>query len=244
MYLPDNFNKNVLKKYNTKYKIAFVTGYIGASPTNIPNISKDVDSYFVTNNKKVAKAVIKKQIFTGVVTINNIPVINSRNSVVNYVKNTMSCKILKVFPQVFLEKEYDFVVWYDNKFSVNVKDTIRVINSWNNNHSLMLHKHPWLKNVKGELAESMGQRRYVYEKDRYIKYINECKEKGLVDNYKFHSQCGFIIYNLKHRMTAKIQKEWMINIKKCGIQDQISFNLFRQDYEKYIGEYKYSIKST
>ena len=57
----------------------------------------------------------------------------------------------------------------------------------------------------------------------------------------FHSQCGFIIYNLKHSMTNKIQKEWMDNIKKCGIQDQISFNLFRQNYEEYIGEYKYSI---
>ena len=35
----------------------------------------------------------------------------------------------------------------------------------------------------------------------------------------------------------------MNNIKKCGIQlFQISFNLFRQNYEKFIGEFKYYIK--
>ena len=223
-------------------KIAFVTGYIGQGPTNIPTITKNVHSYFITNNKELSDNLIKKNIFTKVITINNIPIINSKSSVYNYVKNTMSCKILKVFPQTFLEKKYDFVVWYDNKFSVNVNDTIRVINSWNNSHSLILHKHPFLNNVKEEFIESMKQSRYRYEKDKYIKYINLCNNKGLVNNYKFHSQCGYIIYNLKHSMTNKIQKEWMNNIKKCGIQDQISFNLFRQNnYEEYIGEYKYSI---
>ena len=182
-------------------------------------------------------------IFMKVITINNIPIINSNDSDDNYLTNTMSSKMLKVFPQTFLEKQYDFVVWYDNKFSVNVDDTIRAINSWNNNHSLMLHKHPFLNNVQEEFTTSMFQPRYFYEKEKYIKYIDECKKKGLVDDYMFHSQCGYIIYNLKHSMTNKIQKEWMNNIKKCGIQDQISFNLFRQNYEEFIGEYKYSIGS-
>ena len=224
-------------------KIAFVTGYIGQSPTNIPTISKNVDSYFITNNKEISDNLILKNVFTKVITINNIPIINSKNSDYNYVTNSMSSKMLKVFPQTFLEKQYDFVVWYDNKFSVNVDDTIRVINSWNNTHSLMLHKHPFLHNVKEEFAESMIQSRYIYEKEKYIKYINDCKKIGLVDNYMFHSQTGYIIYNLNHKMTTKLQQEWMYNIKKCGIQCQISFNLFRQNYEEYIGEYKYSIKS-
>jgi hypothetical protein len=228
---------------NNKYEIAFVTGYIGQSPTNIPTISKHVDSYFITNNKEISDSLIKKNIFTKVVTINNIPIIDSKKSVYNYVTNCMSSKMLKVFPQTFLEKQYDYVVWYDNKFSVNVDNTIRVINSWNNTHSLMLHKHSFLHNVKEEFTESMIQPRYVYEKEKYIKYINECKKEGLTDNYKFHSRTGYIIYNLNHSMTNKIQTEWMNNIKKCGIQCQISFNLFRQNYEEYIGEYKYRIRS-
>ena len=135
----------------------------------------------------------------------------------------MNSKTLKVFPQTFLEKQYDFVVWYDNKFCINVDDTIRIINSWNNKHSLMLHKHPFINNVEEEFAVSMNQSRYVYEKE---KYINDCKKIGLVDNYMFHSQTSYIIYNLNHRMTTKLQREWMYNIKKCGIQCQISFNLF------------------
>tara|TARA_B100000287_G_scaffold289142_1_gene272429 strand:- start:824 stop:1657 length:834 start_codon:yes stop_codon:yes gene_type:complete len=226
-------------------KIAFVTGYIGQSPTNIPNISKNVDSYFITNNKEISDELIKKNIFTKVITIDNIPVINSNDSVVNYVSNTMNGKMLKVFPQIFLEKQYDFVIWYDNKYSVNVNDTIRAINSWDNSLSLMLPTHPFdrVNNVKEEFDESMGQPRYVYEKDKYIKYINDCKKKGLSDEYKFHSTCTYIIYNLNHKMTRKIQEEWMNNIKECGIQDQISFNMFRQDYEKYIGEYKYNYRN-
>ena len=226
----------------SKFKIAFVTGYIGESPTNIPNITKDVDSYFITNNQEIYDNLIKKNIYTKIIKINDIPVVDVKESVDNYIKNSMDSKRLKVFPQTFLESKYDFVIWYDNKFSVNVKDTINVINSWKKKHALMLHRHTFIANIKEEFEESMKQSRYVYEKDKYIKYINDCKKSGLKDDYKIHSQCGFIIYNLNHSMTKKIQKEWMNNIKKCGIQDQISFNLFRQNYEKFIGEFKYYIK--
>ena len=47
----------------SKFKIAFVTGYIGESPTNIPNITKDVDSYFITNNQEIYDNLIKKYIY-------------------------------------------------------------------------------------------------------------------------------------------------------------------------------------
>lgn len=171
------------------------------------------------------------------------PIVDSRRSCDDYVTNTMSSKPLKVFPQSFLEKQYDFVVWYDNKFSVNVDDTIRVINSWNDAHALMLHRHPFLRNVKEEFIESMKQPRYFLERRKYIRYINECEEEGLVDNYALHSQCGYIIYNLNHSMTSEIQTGWISHIHKCGVQDQISFNMFRQKYEEYIGEYKYDIES-
>ena len=152
-------------------KIAFVTGHIGESSTNIPIISKDVDSYFITNNKEISDNLIKKNIFTKVVTINNIPIINSNDSDDNYLTNTMSSKMLKVFPQTFLEKQYDFVVWYDNKFSVNVDDTIRVINSWNNNHSLMLHKHPFLNNVQEEFTTTIED---IYNKKKHSQFYRLC----------------------------------------------------------------------
>ena len=159
--------------------------------------------------------------------------------------NTMSSKSLKVYPQKWLEKNYDFVVWYDNKFSVNVKDTLKVVKNWNKKpHALMLHRHPYFRNVAREFEESMHTERYLCQKESYIKYINECKNIGLTDTYNFHSQCGFIIYNLNHNLTQEIQDTWMEHIKKCGIQDQISFNMMRQNYEDSIGEYKYPIKSS
>lgn len=227
----------------SKIKIAFVTGYIGESPTNIPNITKDVDSYFLTNNQNIYDDLIKKNIFTKVIKINDVPVIDSSESVDNYIKNSMDSKRLKVFPQTFLESKYDFVIWYDNKFSVNINDTIKVINSWNKKHALMLRRHTFVANVEEEFKECILQPRYEYQKKNYIKFINKCKKRGLKDNYKIHSVTNYIIYNLNHDMTTKIQKIWNENIEKCGIQCQISFNLIRQNYEKYIGEFKYYHKA-
>ena len=148
----------------SKFKIAFVTGYIGESPTNIPNITKDVDSYFITNNQNIYDNLIKKNIYTKIIKINDIPVVDVKESVDNYIKNSMDSKRLKVFPQTFLESKYDFVIWYDNKFSVNVKDTINVINSWNKKHALMLHRHTFIANIKEEFEESI-----FYNLDMFMK---------------------------------------------------------------------------
>lgn len=240
------FNKsNFVNNYilnKDKLKISFVTGYIGSDlNTHIPKINEKIDSYFITNNDKLAKNLKQKNIFTDIILI-DIPIIDSSKSIKNYVTNSFYSKMLKVFPQYFLTKKYDFVIWFDNKFNVNTKDTLHVINNWNNNHSLMLHKHPFLNNVKEELKESLKQPRYVYEKKKYEEYINNLKKCGFSDNYNKHSQTGFIIYNLNHDYTKKIQYEWFKHIKKCGIQCQISFNLLRQIYEDYIGEFKYNIK--
>ena len=228
-------NDNQVK--NKDLKIAFVTGYIGAGQTNIPKISKDVDSYFITNNKDIANKLELDNVFTEVILINNIPVIDSNESVDNYIKNSMWSKKLKVFPHTFLWKKYDFIIWYDNKINPNLNNTFNAINSWNNNNALVLYKHLFLNNVKQEFEESMKQPRYYAEKEKYIKYIDYCKTLGLADDYALHSQTGFIIYNLNHYLTEDIQKEWMKHINMCGIECQISFNLIRQKYEEYIGNF-------
>jgi len=63
-YFRINIKKIFINSIHTmiinKSKIAFVTGYIGQSPTSIPKISKNVDSYFITNNKKISDNLIKK----------------------------------------------------------------------------------------------------------------------------------------------------------------------------------------
>ena len=175
------------------------------------------------------------------IVIENIPVIDS-NQLQNYIKNSMDSKKLKVFPQTFLDTKYDFVVWYDNKFSVNVKDTLRVIKKWNNNHALMLHRHPRLLNVIQEYNEAMWHPRYNAQSNSYINYMRSSEQNGFTTEYKIHSQTGFIIYNLNHNLTELIQEKWMEEIKKCGIECQISFNLFRQQYEDLIGEFIYPIE--
>ena len=96
----------------SQHRVAFVTGYIGQGPTSIPTIRKDVDSYFITNNRKIAEDSARYNGFTGVILI-NVPIVDSDRSCGGYLTNTMSSKPLKVFPQSFLEKQYDFVVWYD-----------------------------------------------------------------------------------------------------------------------------------
>lgn len=238
-----NMNHN---KSGEPNKIAFVTGYIGTAPTNIPNLDlksrKNIDSYFITNNETVAKEARKSSSYTDVIML-DIPVLDAKNSVKNFISNTMYGKKLKVYPQKFLNKKYNFVVWYDNKFDVNDKDTIDVINKWNPNKAMMLHKHPFLNNVAEELKESMRQARYRREKQKYKDYIEKCKEEGLSDKYHLHSQCGFLIYNMDNEYTKKIQDDWMKNIKKCGIQDQISFNMLRQNHEDYLDEFKHKISN-
>jgi hypothetical protein len=217
--------------------IAFVTGYIGTSDTKLPNKSNIYDSYFITNNKHIYNKAKEKGWIAKYVS--QIPLRNQSN-IRNAIKNTMSAKIMKLFPQQFVDKQYDYIVWSDHKFTPNIDGIEKSIE--NMNVSMYLHRHPFLNNIIQEYDYSIKwQPRYKLQQIQYISYIKKQIKNRLSTTHARHYQCGLIIYNIKHSHTAKIQQLWANHIQMCGIQDQISFNFVQQIYPNAIGDFEYPI---
>ncbi|MFC5044567.1 hypothetical protein ACFSTE_15465 [Aquimarina hainanensis] len=244
-------------KKNTTKTLAFVSGYVGKKKhARIPKKPPRHDSYFITDNKWVYyrlkftrwKPVFIKDTAALIAQFSpESPVNNFSEEAITTDKvtaqryYTTACKPLKVYPQHFLKKKYDYLVWSDNKFDINYKDTIKVVNNWNPDIAMMLHRHPVLKNIDGEFEESMLQERYVIEKEQYTRYIKDRVNEGLSSQSDDHYQCGYLLYNMKASETENIQKAWHQNINQCGINDQISFNFVAQKFRHLIDEYKYDI---
>ena len=241
---------------NSSPKVAFVSGYVGLKRmAPIPRKPSKYDGYFITNNRWVyyrLKLTKWKPVFIEN-TLNRL-FDNPSEELIETFKNikridkiaknyffTKACKSLKLYPQKFIPKTYDYIVWFDNKFDVNVNGTIQTIKNWNPNVSMMLHRHPFLNNISEEFKESMLQKRYIVDKENYLNYIEKNISKDLSAEHYNHFQCGYLLYNMNHSDTIRIQKTWHEHIKKCGINDQISFNFVAQIFKDIIGEYIYDI---
>ncbi|TPN84781.1 hypothetical protein [Aquimarina algicola] len=242
---------------NNSPKIAFVTGYVGLKfSAPIPKKPPHYDGYFITNNKWVYNRLkltnwtpifidntIEKLFYAPsedlVKTFKNIK--NADKITKQYVFTT-ACKPLKLYPQKFIQKSYDYVVWFDNKFNINTKGTIQTIKNWDSKIAMMLHRHPFVNNINGEFKESMYQERYIIDKESYLKYIEKNVSQGLSAEHHNHFQCGYLLYNMNHPDTMQIQETWHKHIKECGINDQISFNFVAQLFSEVITEYMYDIE--
>lgn len=238
--------------------VAFVTGYVGQdSKPRIPKKPKGYDSYYITNHSGVISRLQKTNwipIFienvTDLLSLFSpdspfLKLSSDEISALDEVKQsqfyTLACKRLKVYPNLFLPKTYDFVVWSDNKFSVNASDSIKTINNWNHKTAMMLHKHPFVENNIEELSESMHQQRYVEQKARYQNYLDEQTAKGLSVEGTMHYQCGYLLYNEAHPKTNLIRSTWQDHINMCGINDQISFHFVAQLFDDCVEEFIYPI---
>tara|TARA_Y100000389_G_scaffold156862_1_gene157833 strand:- start:333 stop:1694 length:1362 start_codon:yes stop_codon:yes gene_type:complete len=223
-------------------KIAFVSGYVGPenesyATNRVPNLIKgdNIDCYFITNLQLVAENAKEKG---WIVKIIPTPKDQSYNGC------NLACKLPKVFPQKFANhKKYDFIIWFDNKFDPKINEVIPVLNNWDQNKCVAMHRHPFLSDKNGnggadkELKESLKAERYRLQRELYEKYINEEVDKGFSINGEKHYTCCFIIYNNKHPNTLKIQNTWMNHINRCGIQDQISMYFVAQRFKKEIYEF-------
>jgi hypothetical protein len=222
--------------------IAFVTGHIGTENTRIPKKPRNFDAYFITNNTLLSQKA--KKHYWPPILLKNIPLICGNHSTDNYLKNSFSSKQLKVFPDTFLEKHYDYVVWFDDKYNskkhqnIDINNTIKhilLIHQQPSPPAILMHKHPFLYNINQEYECAIHyQPRYLKEQKQYQAYINRQLANGLSSNQGIHYQTGFIIYNFTHKKTKEIQSTWMQHIKDCGIQCQISFNFVHQLYPKCI----------
>ena len=214
--------------------VAFVTGYTGHSTNaNIPVVPSRGNSFFINNLDALAERAHAEGWVPVHIDMGTIDLLD-------YVQTTMAGKPMKVFPQTFVPNgtQYDFVVWFDNKFNVNVKGTFDVVHAWDPVHAVVMHKHPFLCcGADLEFMESMKQDRYLKQKHQYLKYIAEEQVQGFPVHGERHFQTGFIVYNLHHEDTQSIQSMWMGHIHRCGIQCQISMYFVAQRFPTSIGEF-------
>jgi hypothetical protein len=75
-----------------------------------------------------------------------------------------------------------------------------------------------------------------------VAYMGEEVAKDYPVHEERHFQTGFIIYNLRHPATARLQQMWFEHINRCGILCSISFYFVAQRFQTEIAEFTGSIE--
>jgi hypothetical protein len=152
----------------------------------------------------------------------------------------MMSKRVKVLPHLYSQLvTYDYLCFLDSKSgNVNVPFVEEIINELfiHQNYAMLLRQHWFIKDsVWSEFNESMKQERYLKERDKYLDYmVRQIVDEEFCDTTNIHCACGFIVRNMRHKVTREINELWFQHIEECGIQDQISFFFVKQRFEGYI----------
>jgi hypothetical protein len=208
--------------------LAFYTYFIGSDNNpafKIPIIpSLKYKCYYYTNNKTIFEK-LKETNWIGVF-------INIETTDDMYESNMLG-KHLKTMPHEYKEiKDYDYLCYLDSKL-VELSETFieNYIQKYfiNDKYALLLRQHPEIgDSVWNEYNFSMIQLRYIYQRERYRKYIKNQLSKGLHEKTKYHCTCSFLLRNMKHKKIIELNSTWYNHIQECGIQDQISFFFVKQ----------------
>jgi hypothetical protein len=227
----DNDLNNNEMDNKDKYDIAFVSGFIGSQMTTISEKPHSQhDCYFITNNIPLSNLV--EQHGWIAIRLTDVDLLDSTLSTYNYIYNSLESKHLKVFPQKHLLKQYDLVVWFDNKFNLfydNIMDTINDIKEPLSLSPIALIVplrpcHPTCIGVISEYQEGMHQERYLTQKDKLYQYMieeSEISNFSLTDGNLYNT--AFLIYNMHNELTKEIQERWYSHIDRSGILCQVSF---------------------
>ena len=217
------------------FNLAFYTYFYGNNDNpafKIPEVpSLKYKCYYYTNNVSIIEK-LKNTNWIGI--YDDKPIKDC------LIESCMMGKHIKTMPQEYLQlKEYDYLCFLDSKLDkVNETFVENFIIKYfiQQNYALLLRKHPSIhnNNVWNEFNESMLQRRYQLESEKYKNYINNQVKNGLSEITPLHCACGFMIRNMKHYKTIEINTIWYEHIQECGIQDQISFFFIKQFFTEYI----------
>jgi len=147
-------------------------------------------------------------------------------------------KHIKAKPHEYKELiKYKYLCFIDSKLNKIKEEVIEklIIDKFiNNNYAILLREHWFLDNIIwSEFEESMKQKRYLYEKDKYLSYIDKQLKNGLKEITDVHCATGLIIRNMKHKKINDINNTWYEHIQECGIQCQISFFFVKQLFNDY-----------
>jgi hypothetical protein len=156
------------------------------------------------------------------------------------VVSMMQSKIPKVLPHTFDElKEYDFLLWVDDKVKLNLNNIEVLMQQMLEMDSPMaMSRHMstdiQLKNgeynVLFDLCTSMYQWRYRTDWDKMIQYITEEIDEGYTLRSKLYLRSTIILRNMRHQDTIKINNLWYDHILRCGPMCQISFHFVKQRF--------------
>lgn len=216
--------------------IAFVSGYIGTDPAFVPALPHPIyDCYFITNNMGLGEFAAKSN--WNVIYLDNIPVVDSSESIENDVINSAQSKPIKIHPERFLPKGYDYIVWFDNKFQLLVNVILSSISQWDSAVAMVLPPRPECCGADLEFKAAMLQPRYISQKERLEMYINEQVDLGFPVHGERHMRTGFIIYNMNHPETRVIQDMWEEHIGRAGIMCQIAFYFVAQRFPMSVQQY-------
>jgi hypothetical protein len=216
------------------YNLAFYTCFYGSTNNtsfSIPEApSLTYPCYYYTNNPTMMER-LKDTPWIGI--YHDIP---TTDDVIQ------SCRIgkhIKTMPHEYAHlKPYDYLCFLDSKLNkVNEQFVEQYIHTYfiEQNYALLLRQHWFIGgHVWDEFNESMMQKRYQFEGEKYKTYIKKQLDSGLSAHTQHHCACGLLIKNMKHEKMMDIHTVWFNHIQECGIQDQISFFFVKQFFMEYI----------
>lgn len=223
---------------NARYNLAFYTCFYGdsANPAyKIPELpSEKYDCYYFSNNRDILQKLEGTKW---------IQVYDDKQLSSDVIQSCMQGKHVKVVPEDFeILTKYDYLCFLDSKLEKLSESFIenRIEKYFvTQNYALLLRNHINIKgSVWNEFNESMTQDRYAKQKNNIVFYIHQQFSGGLKDTTDNHAQCGLLIRNMKHPKIHDLDATWYSHIRKCGIQDQISFYFVKQLFAQDIHMFK------
>jgi hypothetical protein len=220
--------------YKMSYNLAFYTCFYGSNTKPsfaIPELpSLTYPCYYYTNNTTIIERLNGTR-WIGI--YHDIPTTD------DLIQSCMVGKHVKTMTHEYDHlKSYDYLCFLDSKLNkVNEKIVEQFISTYfiKQDYALLIRHHWFIDgNVWHEFNESMKQKRYQLECEKYKTYINKQIDSGLSVYTPQHSACGLLIKNMKHKKMTDIGTVWFNHIQECGIQDQISFFFVKQFFMEYI----------
>lgn len=219
--------------------VAFISGHIGKARA-LPPIPNRLHSFFIMDELGPPKYLGRALESYGWRVL-RLP--GSAES--DAVNSTMRAKLLKIpqdrWPAL---APYDFVVWFDDKFRLNVTGVYDVIARWPKNAAAAFHRHPSRCtdtfpdcSVLEEVEDTL-QHRYKRQHGQMKRYIATQERVGLRSTGRPLYQAGFIIYNRKHPATRALQAKWLEHIRIAGVNDQVSLFFIAQLFARHIIEFR------
>jgi len=206
--------------------LAVISAYCGTTKNatfNACPVNSIYPHYFASNNEDVLAYAVK---------LGYIPIYLDVEISTDPILSCYQAKAPKVIPHTFTSlADYDYLLWKDDKISINtsrIYDYIMLMNE--NNSAMAVRPHPFLcGNILFEFAEAMQQDRYSRQRHKYIAYLTDEFQRGARLSCPLY-WCSAILRDMRHPEIAVINDLWWEHMNRCGIEDQLSFDIIAQKF--------------